>query len=157
MSSQYRNFPDKVLRVRTHDGLQHFWPVTAFRGARRVSNNNLEIYFDTMLRQDGGDASTHTVDVVRILFSDTQLGLWGSMIRMWEKVMTGKAIVFTIADTYAEPPFYNLQGGKTERDPDSTDGNGNNTLVNPALNETNLNATVVVEYMVAPANLGPYP
>ena len=74
-----------------------------------------------MLRQEGGGGSglnaVNEVDVVKILFDDVQGGAWGSIIKMYEKLMTGKAIVFTIADTYDKHPFYNLQEGKTKRDP----------------------------------------
>ena len=114
-----------------------------------------------MLRQQGGGGSgvnaTNEVDVVKILFDDVQGGAWGSIIKMWEEIMTGKAIVFTIADTYADPPFYNLQGGEVVRDTTTQAGswdlgpNGDSSsyygeTTSPNLNEDDLDLTVVVVY-----------
>jgi len=143
MSNQYRTIPDKLIRVRTRDGTQHFWHANLFRGIRRVSGNYVEIYFGTMLRQEGGGGSgtnaTNEIDVVKILFNDVQGGAWGSIIKMWEEIMTGKAVVFTIADTYADPPFYNMQAGEVKRDADGV-------VTSPNVNEDDLNLTVVVVY-----------
>ena len=110
-----------------------------------------------MLRQEGGGGSglnaVNEVDVVKILFDDVQGGAWGSIIKMYEKLMTGKAIVFTIADTYDEPPFYNLQEGKTKRDPTlgaaGAWDNGDTIYgptTSPNLNEEDLDLTVIVVY-----------
>ena len=161
MSNQYRTIPDKLIRVRTHDGTQHFWHANLFRGIRRVSGNYVEIYFGTMLRQEGGGGSgtnaTNEIDVVKIRFEDVQGGAWGSIIKMWEEIMTGKSIVFTIADTYADPPFYNLQAGEVKRNtavqagswdlgPEGDGSSYYGETTSPNLNETDLNLTVVVVY-----------
>ena len=140
--------------------------MSALRGIRRVSTNKyVDIHFDTQLRQDGGNGSNNRVDRVRIKFRDIQGGAWGSIIKMYEKLMTGKAIVFTIADTYDEPPFYNLQEGKTKRDPSTAAGDwdqgpnndGNpyyGETTSPSINEENLDDAVIVEYLVVPGSNG---
>ena len=96
-----QQLPSKLLRFRNSSGVQVFYPTSAFRGIFR--NGNYAEFFFTPLQNAVGEenANTGESDKVKVLFSNPGDGMWTAIINFYNKLHTGKGLVYTVADVAA--------------------------------------------------------
>ena len=91
--------PSKLLRFRNESGVNLFYPMNRLRGIFR-NGQYAEFFFDPLQNSIGDGTTDGVSDKIKVKFLNTGVGdgMWTAIINMYNRIHTGKALVYTIAD-----------------------------------------------------------